>query len=118
MIHILNHIHLYDASPHGAVIILLDLSAAFDTLDHNIIINRLNSIGISGTALDWFISYLTDHFYQISINSLISKPRKFTHGVPQGYVLGQLRFNIYLLPLFKIIDKYPIIDYHSYVDDI
>ena len=83
MIHILNHIHLSAASPHGSVVILLDLSAAFDTLDHNILINRLTSIGISGTALDWFISYLTDRFYQISLNSLISKPRKVTHGVPQ-----------------------------------
>ena len=118
MIHILNHIHLSAASPHGSVVILLDLSDAFDTLDHNILINRLTSIGISGTVLDWLISYLTDRFYQISIKSLISKPRKVTHGVPLGSFLGPLLFNIYLLPLFKIIDKYSTIDYHSYADDI
>ena len=109
MIHILYNIHLSAASPHGSVVIRLDLSYVFDTLDHNILINRPTSIGISGTAIDWFISYLIDRFYQISINSLNSKPRKVTHGVPQGYVLGPLLFNIYLLPLFKIIDKYPII---------
>ena len=83
MIHILNHIHLSAASPHGSVVIILDLSADFDTIDHNILINRLTSIGISGTVLDWFISYLTARFYQISINILISKPRKVTNGVPQ-----------------------------------
>ena len=83
MIHIINHIHLFAASPHGSVVIIIDLSAAFDTLDHNILINRLTSIGISGTGLDRFISHLSDRFYQISIHSLISKPRKVTHGVPQ-----------------------------------
>ena len=85
---------------------------------NNILINRLTSIGIFGTALDWLISYLTDHFYQISINSLISKPRKITHGVPQGSVIGPILLNIYLFYLFKIIDKYPTIDYHSYADNM
>ena len=88
MIHILKNIHLSDASPHGSVVILLDVSAAFDTLDHNILINRLTSIEISGTTLDWFISYITDRFYQISINSLIYKPRKVTRRVPQRSILG------------------------------
>ena len=85
---------------------------------NNILVNRLNSIGIFGTVLDWFISYLTDHFYQISINSLISKSSKITHGVPQGSVIGLILFNIYLLHLFNITDKYHTIDYHSYADDI
>ena len=80
MINIFNHIHLSAASPHGSVDILLDLSAAFDIFDHNILINRLTSIGISGTVFVWFISYITNRFYQI-INSLIYKPRKVTHGV-------------------------------------
>ena len=69
--------------------------------------------------------------YQISINSLISKPRKVTHGVPQGlflvhsYSISIYRLHPYIysiLPLFKIIDKYPhyrsIVDYYSYTDDI
>ena len=108
MIHILNHIHLSAASTHGSVVILLDLSAAFDTLDHNILINRLTSIGISGTALDWFISYLTDRFYQISINSLISKPRKVTHGVPQGSVLGPLCSISTYFPYLKLLTNTPL----------
>ena len=75
MIHILNHIHISDASTHGSVIIRLDLSAAFDTLDHNILTNLLSSIVISGTELDLLNSCLTNRFYQISLYSIISKPR-------------------------------------------
>ena len=57
-----------------------------------------------------FLTYLVIFFYQISTNLLISKPRKVTHGVPQVSVFDPLLFNINLLPLFKIIDKYPTID--------
>ena len=66
--------------------------------------------------------YLTGRFYQMCINSLISKPCKVTHGVLQGSVLDPFMFNIYLFPLFKSSEKIPhyrhIIDYHSYADDI
>ena len=105
MIHILNHIHLSAASPHSSVVILLDLSAAFDTLDHNILINRLTSIGISDTVLarsnrDWFISYLTGRFYQISINSLIFKPIKVTSEYLKDLSLFQYcSISIYFLYL-------------------
>ena len=108
MIHILKNIHLSDASPHGSVVILLDVSAAFDTLDHNILINRLTSIEISGTTLDWFISYITDRFYQISINSLIYKPRKVTRRVPQRSILGPPCSISTYFPYLKLLTNTPL----------
>ncbi len=70
---------------------LLDLSAAFDTIDHNIILNRLeNSVGISGSALAWFKSYLSDRHQFVAVNEEVSYRSQVQYGVPQGSVLGPL----------------------------
>ena len=60
LLHIINKIKLYP-NTHPAVIVIFDLSAAFDTINHNILIRRLQNIGISNTALDWFTSYVEYH---------------------------------------------------------
>ena len=98
--------------------VLQDLSSAFDTVDHNIMLQRLSAIGITGTAHNWFRSYLTERSYQILIDNTISKPRQIDHGVPQGSVLAPLLFNNDLLPLFQLLHKYSDIKYHTYADDI
>ena len=70
---------------------LLDLSAAFDTIDHNILITRLSTwYGISGTALSWFTSYLTDRQQAIKIGNCFSDMLPTSCGFPQGSVLGNL----------------------------
>ncbi len=93
-----------------SLLMLLDLSATFDTIDHNIILNRLqNFVGISGSALAWFKSYLSDHHQFIAVNEEVSYQSQVQYGVPQGAVLGQL-------PLGNIIRKYGV-SFHCYAYD-
>ena len=78
------------------ILVLLDLSAAFDTVDHNILLHRLhNRFGISGTALDWFKDYLSKRRQRVSVNGSLSDPVQTKCGVPQGSVLGPLLFLAY-----------------------
>ena len=97
---------------------LLDLSAAFDTVDHNILLTRLShNVGQSGVPLTWFSSYLSLRTQTVKTGSATSKPTGLTCGVPQGSVLGPISFTIYTaVELGKIIRKYGL-EYHIYADD-
>ncbi len=87
-----------------SLLVLLDLSAAFDTIDHNILLNRLeNSVGISGSALAWFKSYLSDRHQFVAVNEEVSYRSQVQYGVPQESVLGPLLCTLYMLPLGDII---------------
>ena len=82
---------------------LLDLSAAFDTIDHTISLNRLEvSFGITGTALMWFESYLSGRKMKVKVNDLYSDEVTVSCGVPQGSVLGPILFTLYTFPLSTI----------------
>ena len=76
--------------------IFLDLSKAFDTLDHNIILYKLSHYGIRGTALDWFRHYLTDRNQYVSFGNHRSSLNRISTGVPQGSILGPLLFILYI----------------------
>ena len=70
--------------------LLLDLSAAFDTIDHEILIQRLIDIGLCTIALQWLISFIKNRTFSIKIGNSLSNPARLTSGVPQGSVLGPL----------------------------
>ena len=99
------------------MLILLDLSAAFDTVDHHILLSRLHTdIGLRHSALDWFISYLADRTEYVSLGSARSRTAPVTCGVPQGSILGPLLFILYMLPLGRVISRHGI-SFHCYADD-
>jgi hypothetical protein len=101
----------------GVLLVLLDLSSAFDTIDHGILLKRLErEIGIRGNALTWIKSYLEDRHQRVTIGNTASENSPLTTGVPQGSVLGPLLFSLYVLPLKEIITKHAI-KRHHYADD-
>jgi len=82
------------------VVTLLDLSAAFDAIDHNILCQRLEHLyGISDTPLNWFRSYLSNRTQTVTINNKLSQPTLLKFGVPQGSILGPILFILYTKPL-------------------
>ena len=88
-------------------LVLLDLSAAFDTLDHDILLKRLEeSVGLSGLALHWMDSYIRGRSQSVTIDGKTSDAASFKYGVPQGLVLGPILFTIYTIPIGHIARKY------------
>ena len=101
----------------GVALVLLDLSAAFDTIDHKILIDILqNEVGVTGECLSWIKSYLAQRQQTINIPNGQSHSHTLACGVPQGSVLGPLLFSIYTIPLAAIMRKHGI-SYHLYADD-
>lgn len=85
-------------------LVLLDLSTAFDTVDHKILINRLeNWVGLSGLVLEWLKSYLKNRSFFVALGNQSSKHFDISCGVPQGSILGPLLFSLYMLPLGNVI---------------
>ena len=115
------HVHhdiTYALDNNACVILLmLDLSAAFEVIDHDILFDRLQySFGISGSALSWIRSYLTDRSQCVSIGSVHSDNMVLKHGVPQGSVLGPRLYSMFSKPVGNICKKHGMA-YHCYADD-
>jgi len=96
---------------------LLDLSAAFDTIDHSILLQRLETwFGIRDSALAWLSSYLKDRNQQVRLGEFTSPKCPLIFGVPQGSVLGPLLFTLYTTPLGAAIQGH-CVSHHLYADD-
>jgi hypothetical protein len=92
-------------SGSSCILVLLDLSAAFDTIDHQILLERLDVVfGVKGSALCWMTSYLKDRFQTVIVDGQKSQPVLLEYGVPQGSVLGPKLYSIYTKPLADTLE--------------
>ena len=98
------------------VLIFLDLSAAFDTVDHQILLNDFNDYCIEGPAFRLLESYLLNRTQSVIIGESMSEPEPLSCGVPQGSVLGPILFLIYMSTIVFLLDAHGV-SYHFYADD-
>lgn len=102
---------------HVMLLVLLHLSATFDTVDHRILLDCLQfDFGISGSAPNWFESFLSNRTQRISIDGILSNIFNHKFGVPQGSCLRPLLFSLYASKLFKIVESH-LPNLHCYVGD-
>ncbi len=116
LLSVVEDLRLARKASKSSLLILLDLSAAFDTVNHQILLSTLLRKGISGTTLQWFDSYLSDRPFKVSWRGEVSKSQHLATGVPQGSVLGPLLFSVYMASLGSVIQKHGF-SYHCYADD-
>ena len=106
------------AAGRSTALVLLDLSAAFDTIDHKILLNRLSThFGLSGIVMNWFTSYLSTRSQKVKVDTILSTEKPLNCGVPQGSVLGPILFSLYTTPLSSIITVSSDLSHLLYADD-
>ena len=104
LLHVVNELLTAFDNKFATVLLLLDLSAAFDTVDQNKLLHILHhEIGITGTAHKWFVSFLKDRTQRVMINDTYSDSASLDYGVAQGSVLGPILFNVYIRTFYNYV---------------
>ena len=103
---------------HGqhSLLVVLDLSAAFDTVDHEILLQELSQCGVQDSALALLRSYLENRYQQVIVDGKVSEPSRVRCGVPQGSVLGPVLFLVYTRSLALLLTAHGV-EFHFYADD-
>ena len=101
ILHFLQYLCKHIDSGNIVFSLFLDFRKAFDCVNHEIQLSKLNTCGVQGVALDWFRSYITYREQYVSINNVDSNPRVIQCGVPQGSILGPLLFLIFINDITK-----------------
>ena len=118
LLFVVNQIKMAFDSRKGTVLVFIDFSSAFDTIDHAILLRRLRlRYGLEGKALDLIASYLEGRTQRVVIGEQSPSPSMLISGVPQGSVLGPLLFSLYVQPIGDIIRAHGLF-YHQYADDL
>uniref|UniRef100_A0A8C7NVK1 Reverse transcriptase domain-containing protein n=1 Tax=Oncorhynchus mykiss TaxID=8022 RepID=A0A8C7NVK1_ONCMY len=110
---VLNNITAIDKR-HYCVAVFIDLAKAFDSVNHNILIGRLDSLGFSNDCLAWFTNYFSDRVQCVKSEGLLSRPLTVSMGVPQGSILGPTLFSVYINDVALAASESLI---HLYADD-
>jgi Reverse transcriptase (RNA-dependent DNA polymerase)/Endonuclease-reverse transcriptase len=114
---IVNDLFITVDSSHATLLVSLDLTAAFDTINHQKLIMRLsNEYGFSGNVLSWIETYLVGRKQFVKVGPASGTTTSCTTGVPQGSVLGPLLFSVYISPISRLISSFNI-QHHKYADD-
>ena len=117
LIKITNDILIACDKKTATVLLLLDLSSAFDTVDVNVLLDILcKEMGIKGNALKWFRSFLTNRTMRVKINESFSDIYRLEFGIPQGSVLGPVLFSIYVRSIYKLVEQHGF-DIKGFADD-
>jgi retron-type reverse transcriptase len=117
LLHLLNNVYSAADNKRVSVLVGLDISTAFDTISHDILISRLDvEFGVRSLVSQWLRSYLTDRHQYVKLGRHSSATTRCRCGVPQGSVLGPLLFAAYVTPVGNIISSHGV-TYHQFAND-